>query len=77
MNVVFEKCAGLDVHKRTVVASIRAGLGPRPTRSFGTMTADVLALSDWLLAHGVTHVAMETCGRRVLEADLQPAGRRV
>jgi transposase len=66
MDVVYERCCGLDVHKRTVVACVvtsQAGGGPRKeTRSFGTMTADLLALADWLEQHGVTHVAMESTG---------------
>jgi transposase len=53
MDVVHTHCAGLDVHKKTVVASIivphpKGGLY-KETRSFETMTVDLLALSDWLL----------------------------
>jgi len=66
MDIVHTHCAGLDVHKKTVVAAI---IVPDPkeelhkeTRSFGTMTIDLLALSDWLMEHGVTHVAMESTG---------------
>jgi transposase len=59
-------CAGLDVHKKTVVACVRtAGLDGKAdtsTRTFGTMTADLLALADWLEAHGVRQVAMESTG---------------
>src|SRR5206468_310473 len=77
MQVVYERCCGLDIHKRTVVAclivpSIPAVPGPPPikqphkeikeVRSFGTMTEDLLKLSDWLLSNGVTHVAMESTG---------------
>ena len=66
MEVVFPRCAGLDVHKKSIVAC-RLTPGPegrpqREVRSFGTMTADLLALSDWLSAAGVTHVAMESTG---------------
>jgi len=66
MEIVHTHCAGLDVHKKTVVAAIIVP-GPKrngyqETRTFGTMTVDLLALSDWLLAHGVTHVAMESTG---------------
>jgi hypothetical protein len=69
MEIVHTHCAGLDVHKKTVVAAIIVP-GPKrsgyqETRTFGTMTADLLALSDWLLAHGVTHVAMESTGEYV------------
>jgi transposase len=61
MQVVYERCAGLDVHKKTVVACVMTPAG-RETRSFPTMTGDLLALADWLLEHDVTHVAMESTG---------------
>lgn len=66
MEVVHTQCAGLDVHKKTVVAAIivpdgQGGLR-KEVRTFGTMTADLLGLSDWLLSFGVTHVAMESTG---------------
>jgi transposase len=66
MELVYTHCAGLDVHKKTVVACVRIpgpdGQPLKQTRTFSTMTADLLALADWLLAHGVTHVAMESTG---------------
>jgi transposase len=66
MDVTYTHCAGLDVHKKTVVAcSItpgEKGEKQHEIRTFGTMTADLLALSDWLSAKGVTHVAMESTG---------------
>lgn len=66
MDVVHSRCAGLDVHQATVVATARvpADRGGRHvvTRTFGTMTADLLTLRDWLQALGVTHVAMESTG---------------
>ncbi len=66
MELVYSHCAGLDVHKKTVVACVRIpgsdGKPQKITRTFSTMTADLLALADWLLAHGVTHVAMESTG---------------
>jgi transposase len=66
MEILYHCCAGLDVHKKTVVACIRR-LGPdrQPedlVRTFGTMTADLLELADWLAAHAVVHVAMESTG---------------
>lgn len=66
MEIVRTHCAGLDVHKKTVVAAIivpdeQGGLR-KETRTFGTMTSDLLALSDWLLGCGVTLVAMESTG---------------
>ena len=66
MDVVHDRCAGLDVHKQTVVAcALRPGDGGAPRneiRTFGTMTDDLLALGDWLVGLGVTHVAMESTG---------------
>lgn len=66
MDVIYTHCAGLDVHKQTVVAcSITPGpQGEKQSevRTFGTMTTDLLALSDWLATQGVTHVAMESTG---------------
>jgi transposase len=65
MDHVIERGAGLDVHQATVVATVRVP-GPRgrheETQTFGTMTADLLVLREWLQAHGVTHVAMESTG---------------
>jgi len=62
MEVIHRDCAGLDVHKKVVVAAIIAEGRPKEIRSFGTMTADLLELSDWLMSNGVTHVAMESTG---------------
>lgn len=66
MDVILERCAGLDVHQATVTACLRLP-GPTRTRTqvletFGTTTPDLLALRDWLAAHQVTHVAMESTG---------------
>jgi hypothetical protein len=61
MDTVFAACAGLDVHKRTVVACRLVGSSAE-TRTFGTTTGDLLALADWLGSHGCTHVAMEATG---------------
>jgi transposase len=65
MQVLWEKCAGLDVHKDTVVACVRVqqGRGVRQeAREFGTVTRDLVALGDWLEAEGCTHAAMEATG---------------
>ena len=66
MQVLHTHCAGLDVHKKTVVACLitpnRQEGWQQEVRSFSTMTRDLLALSDWLLAAGCTHVAMESTG---------------
>lgn len=61
MDVVYERCAGLDIHRDTVVASVITPTG-RELRTFGTVTDELLALADWLLGLGVTHVAMESTG---------------
>lgn len=66
MQVVHQRCGGLDVHKKTVVACILItlldGIVQKHVRTFSTMTADLLALADWLKAYQVTHVAMESTG---------------
>jgi transposase len=66
MQVMHERCAGLDVHKKTVVACVLMPDGQggwcQETRTVGTMTAELLALADWLLACGCTHVAIESTG---------------
>ena len=61
MQVVYERCAALDVHKRTVVACAITPKG-RETVTFGTMTRDLLGLAEWLDGHGVKVVAMESTG---------------
>lgn len=64
MRIVYQRVAGLDVHKKVVVAAIivqrAGGEWHQERRSFGTMTQDLLGLSDWLMSHEVTHVAMES-----------------
>jgi len=66
MQVLYPRCCGLDIHKKTVVACVLLseldGTIQRFVRTFGTMTADLLALGDWLSVHQVTHVAMESTG---------------
>jgi transposase len=65
MDVIYPRCAGLDVHKQTVVACARvAGNGPlsQEVRTFATTTSGLLALADWLESLGVEHVAMEATG---------------
>lgn len=66
LDVLHDRCCGLDLHKRSVTAC-RIVPGANGTlnkeiRTFSTMTADLLALGDWLEARGVTHVAMESTG---------------
>src|SRR6266404_358890 len=65
MEVLYPHCAGLDVHKDTVVACMRhmaTGSVEREVRTFKTTTKDLLALSEWLTSQGCTHVAMEATG---------------
>ena len=61
MEVLYERCCGLDVHKKTVVAC-RVTPEGKEMRTFGTMTDELLALTDWLKAANCTHVAMESTG---------------
>jgi transposase len=64
MQVVYERCCGLDVHKRTVVACVLLtqadGSVQRQVRTFSTMTAELLPLADWLEAQEVRVVALES-----------------
>jgi transposase len=66
MQVLYERCAGLDVHQKTVVATIlltaTTGHVTKLTQTFGTMTVDLLALDRWLEEHQVSHVALESTG---------------
>jgi transposase len=66
MRVVHGRCCGLDVHKRTVVACVLLteddGSVRRFVRTFGTMTGELLALSDWLGRLGVGQIALESTG---------------
>src|SRR5258708_33855417 len=61
MEIVHERCAGLDVHKKTVVACV---VTPehKEVRTFGTLTRELMSMADWFSSLGVTHVAMETTG---------------
>lgn len=64
MEKVVSCCAGLDIHKESIEACVRRvepdGRHHQTTRHWPTMTVDLLAMADWLVAQGVTHVAMET-----------------
>lgn len=65
MEVLHERCGGLDVHKNTVVGCVRVARGGRvekEVRTFKTTTKELLALADWLDGHGVDHVVMEATG---------------
>ena len=66
MRIEYERCCGLDVHKKTVVACLLVSDGKggrqKQTRTFSTMTTEILALADWLTQASCTHVAMESTG---------------
>src|SRR3954447_6613609 len=65
MEVLYPRCAGLDVHKATVVAAVRLAAGgkvAREVRTFATTTASLLELAEWLAESGCTHVVMEATG---------------
>jgi transposase len=66
MRIIYQRCCGLDVHKKVIVACL-LWLEPdgelrREMRKFGTMTQDLLELLDWLQQAGCTNVAMESTG---------------
>jgi transposase len=66
MDILYSCCAGLDLHKDSVVVCVRRlgkdGRCHKEVRTFGTVTRDLLSLSDWLADEGVTHAAMESTG---------------
>lgn len=66
MEAMVDRCCGLDVHQKTVVACLLVGeagaKARKEVRHFRTMTADLLALRDWLVSEGCTHVGMESTG---------------
>lgn len=67
MELVYQRCAGLDVHKDTVVACIRIAQGGKSQaridkRTFGTTTAELMKLGAWLEQEGVSHAVMEATG---------------
>jgi transposase len=64
MEILHPRCAGLDVHKDTVVACVRCVSPPehREVQTFQTTTRGLFELGDWMESHGITHVAMEATG---------------
>lgn len=65
MQIVYERCAGLDVHKKSVVACLffpENGQLHKERQTFSTMTSDLVRLREWLQERGCTHVAMESTG---------------
>ncbi|MEZ4298230.1 MAG: IS110 family transposase [Polyangiaceae bacterium] len=80
MEVLYPRCAGLDVHRDTVVACARVAVDrtvSEDVRTFGTTTTELMALSAWLTERGISHVAMEATGVywrpvwHVLEGDFE------
>jgi transposase len=82
MEVMYPRCAGLDVHKDSVFARVRCVSDPRhdEVKSFGTTTVALYELNEWLSTHAVTHVAMEATGREPRSRKIQtlknPGGAR-
>ena len=75
MERLTDRCCGLDVHRDTVAVCVRVP-GPNGTRhqevrTFGTTAAELLVLRDWLEAHGVTDVAMESADVTLVKGDLR------
>src|SRR6478609_717481 len=65
MELMYARCAGLDVHKESVVASVRLVEAKEvrcELKTFGTVTSELMRLADWLMELGCTHVAMEATG---------------
>jgi transposase len=66
MQVIYERCAGIDVHKKTVVVCVLVaqadGTLQKQIRTFATMTADLLALDEWLGSPHIEHLALESTG---------------
>lgn len=66
MELIYQRCCGIDIHKKTLVACLiapgPAGERHKEIRTFRTMTADLLSLHDWLQAAGCSHVALESTG---------------
>lgn len=61
MQVLYPRCCGVDVHVKTIVACLIIN-GRKEVRTFGTMTADLIAFRAWLVTSGCTHVALESTG---------------
>jgi transposase len=81
MHVVYERCCGIDGHKKFVVACLSIltaqGAIQKESRTFSTMTADLLQMLEWLKQAGCTHVALESTGvywkpiHNLLETELE------
>ena len=78
MDILYTRCAGLDIHRDTIVACVRlaeAGGVVRLVETFATTTMELERLSEWLAGHGVTCIAMES-GRRYDSAVERPPQNR-
>lgn len=66
MQVIYPRCAGLDVHKKMVVVCVlitqATGVVEKSVRTFSTMTADLFALDEWLRSMQIEHLALESMG---------------
>lgn len=81
METIYERCCGIDVHKKTLTVCIMIGkegkITKKEIRTYSTMTDDIEGLRDWLKIEGVTHVAMESTGiywrpvYNILEEDFE------
>jgi transposase len=81
MDIIHARCAGLDVHKQTVVACVRvaaARTARHEVRTFATTAAGLRALQEWLVAAGCTHAVLESTGVywKGHEAQLTGAGMK-
>jgi transposase len=61
MQVIYERCCGIDVHKKVIVATLKMGR-KMETRQFGTYTTNLRDMTSWLMANGCQKVAMESTG---------------
>src|SRR5215204_4014032 len=78
MDVLYPRCAGLDIHRDTIVACVRlaeAGGVVRFVETFAPTTTELERLSDWLSGHKVTHVAMESGRRYDIAVERPPQNR--
>jgi hypothetical protein len=86
MEIAFERCCGIDIHKKMLVACLftpdTSGRRTKELRTYLTVTQDVLNLRDWLSSAGCTHVAMEATGvywkpvYRLLEGGFEVRARQ-
>ena len=61
MEKIYDKCCGIDVHKKLIVACLRSGR-KNEIREFGTSTKEILSMTDWLTSEGCEMIAMESTG---------------